>query len=390
LPDHRTTILFAIPALDKGGPDRVLFELLRGLDRSRFRPMLAVSAATGHYLEKLPEDVVVHHLPAERGALTRYPVLALARLVRRVKPDLVFATLRMAMTAGLARLFFPRGTRLILRIANQVSQNFAELQRRSPIKHRLSFRLQMLALAQADRIICQSSDMAQDLRHLGVKPPITVIGNPVEIAEVARQAVPAASLPGRPALLGVGRLTPQKGFDVLLDAMAVVRQEHPEAVLSIAGDGPDRTNLSERARQLGIESAVNFLGFIGNPYPLMAGADLFVLASRYEGFPNVCLEALAVGKPVVATDCPGGTRDVVVPGTTGWLAQPENAADLARVIAQALAESPRRDRARAARFLEQHFGAAHILAKYEAILALSAQDAPPPALRRIAEQAESS
>src|SRR5689334_22874814 len=113
-------VLFAIPSLDKGGPDRVFFELLRRIDRSRFAPVLVTSEPQGYYLSQLPADVEVHHLGREVDFATRYPVLPLARLVRQLRPDVVLATLRMAFTAGLARPLFPRATRLILRPANHL------------------------------------------------------------------------------------------------------------------------------------------------------------------------------------------------------------------------------------------------------------------------------
>lgn len=363
------SVLFAIPALDKGGPDRVFYEILRRIDRQRFSPSLVVSSNKGNYFERLPKDIEIHLLPPERNAFERYPVLRLAKLVRQLKPSIVMATLRMTMTAGLARPLFPCRTKLVLRVANQVSQNFAELQRQAPIKHRISYRLQVLALSKADHIVCQSSDMATDLRQLGLAPPISVIGNPVDVRETARLASPPEQLPGSPALISVGRLTQQKGFDLLIDGFAQVRRRYPGAVLTIVGDGPDRLELEARRDRLRLATAVRFVGFVPNPYPLMAAADLFVLASRYEGFPNVVLEALACGTPVVATDCPGGTRDVIVQGVTGWLARPREVGHLAEVISFAIENKGTITPTSVASFLDQRFGSAPITKRYECVLA---------------------
>src|SRR5262249_23790760 len=155
--------LFAIPALDKGGPDRVFFELLRAFDRARFAPILVTNEPSGHYLSRLPRDIELHHLGSETGVATRYPVLPLARLVRRLRLAVVLATLRMGMTAGLARPLFPRTTRLIVRPANHLSQNHSELIHGAPIKHRISYALNRLALTRADHLICQGEDLAGDL-----------------------------------------------------------------------------------------------------------------------------------------------------------------------------------------------------------------------------------
>lgn len=111
--------------------------------------------------------------------------------------------------------------------------------------------------------------------------------------------------------LGVGRLTEQKGFDLLLDAYAeVVRNDAPPDLV-IAGDGPELTALTEQARRLGIERRVHFTGFLSNPYPLIGHARLFVLSSRREGLPTVLIEALALGTPVLASDCETGPRELL-------------------------------------------------------------------------------
>jgi glycosyltransferase involved in cell wall biosynthesis len=367
----RMNVLFAIPTLDKGGPDRVFFELIRSLDRARFLVSLAVSSSGGHYLRQLPSDVAIHSLPQERSVWTRYPVWPLARLVRHLNPDVVLATLRMTMTAGLAKSLFPPHTRLVSRVANQLSSNATELIERAPLKHRVSRRLQLLSLARADWIICQSRDMADDLDALGNRVPKTVIGNPIDLADILAHASAPARLLGAPALFSAGRLARQKGFDVLLDAFARLRIDFPGAVLSIAGEGPERDSLTAQCDRLNIADAVQFLGFVNNPYPMMRTADLFVLASRYEGFPNVALEAVACGAPVVATDCPGGTRDVVVPGVTGWLARPGDSEHLAQMMAAALGNRRELNVDRARDYLAQQFGANRVALAYEKILAAS-------------------
>src|SRR5205085_10417384 len=122
--------------------------------------------------------------------------------------------------------------------------------------------------------------------------------------------------------------------DILLPAFARVVASAPAAHLTIVGTGPDDAALRQQAVTLGIADKVTFRGFVQNPYPLMRAADLYVLSSRYEGFPNVALEALACGTPVVAAACPG-VAELVVPGVNGWLAPPDDAAGLARALALA-------------------------------------------------------
>ncbi|MCE9577110.1 MAG: glycosyltransferase [Deltaproteobacteria bacterium] len=331
------TVLFAIPALDKSGPDRVFFELLRRLDRTRFAPSIVVSQPEGYYLARLPADVTVHRLAPETSVATRYPVVPLARLVRRLRPDVVIATLRMVLTAGLAQPLFPRATRLILRPANHVSSTRAELTRGAPLKHRVSFALSRLALGRADHLICQGDDLARDLAALRTGVPMTTIGNPVDVDEVVRLGAAPAALPGSPALLATGRLSRQKGFDLLIPAFAPVAAALPGAHLTILGTGPDEVALREQIDALGLGARVTLRGFVENPYPLMRAADLFVLPSRYEGFPNAALEALACGTPVLAAACPG-VPGLVFPGENGWLVPAEDVGALTRGLTVALAE----------------------------------------------------
>jgi glycosyltransferase involved in cell wall biosynthesis len=357
-------VLFAIPMLDKGGPDRVFFELLRRLDRTKYQPHVVTSQPEGHYLSRLPGDVERHCLGAETSLATRYPVLPLARLVRQLRPAVVLATLRMCFTAGLAAPMFPRRTRLVTRPANHISSNHAELIRAAPIKHRVSFTLNRFTLTRADHLICQGADIANDLTKLRLGVAMTTIGNPIDIAEVDRLAAEDTQLPGAPALLAVGRLSAQKGFDLLLPAFAQLRATAPGAHLTIVGTGPDAAALQQQAAALGLADHVTFRGFVSNPYPLMRAADLYVLSSRYEGFPNVALEALACGTPVVATSCPG-VGELILPGVNGWLAPVEDVDGLARALIAAT--TAKLDPAAIRDSVHSRFDAGLIARRYEAV-----------------------
>lgn len=358
-------VLFAIPQLDRGGPDRVFHELIRILDRRRAELALVSAVADGYYASELPSDVPHYTLGAETNTYRRYPVHAFARLVWRVRPDIVFSTLRMNQTALLAKPLLPRGTALIPRVANQLNANFDELIKTSPIKYSLAKWLVRRSLCMADEIICQSQSMREDVVALtGRRVSVKVIGNPIDVGLIqARARAMKVTLPGRPSFVSVGRLTKQKGFDLLLRAVALVARSIPDLHLTIIGDGPDEQSLRALAEELDLSDRVTFVGFLENPYPHMAAADWFVSSSRYEGFSNALLESLACGVPAVATACAGATREMVVDGLDGLVVAPNSAEALASGLLRA-AQGPGLDAAAISTRCSDRFGSSRIGDKY--------------------------
>lgn len=160
-------------------------------------------------------------------------------------------------------------------------------------------------------------------------PPVTVIPNPV-----LPPSLPATRAPGngRPYLLAAGRLTWQKGFDVLIHAVAMLERAGVDLDLVIAGGGwGEEHELQELAVQLGVSARVRFVGRVSNLTDWFADAFAFVLSSRYEGFPNVLLEALACGTATIATDCPGA-REILEGGRLGMLVPCEDPQAIAAAV----------------------------------------------------------
>lgn len=365
----RTRVLFAIPSLDRNGPDRVMFELLCALDRARFTPALLTTSHEGYYFERLPEDVATTVIRGGNGRSRRYPVVEAVRVVRALCPDIVFTTTRMNLTMGLVRRAFPRRTRFIARQANDFSMDFTRLVSTSIAKHRIARRLAVMALRNADAIVCQSDGMRRDLAAvLGRRARLTTIFNPIDVAAV-RDAVSSSALqlPGNPALVSTGRLTAQKGYDVLLDAIARVRASFPDIHVSVFGDGEERERLLLQRARLGLDRHVSFLGFRQDVLMSVARADLFILASRYEGFPNAALEALACGTPVVLTDCAGANADIVKAGFNGEIATAVAAAAVAVALERAIQRRNTYDRSSISLDTERRFGAQRIVRQYETL-----------------------
>lgn len=353
-------ILFLLPSLETGGAERVTATLLRHIDRTRFSPHLALLKAAGPLLSDLPEDIEPIDLKRSR---VRQAVGAIVRTVRSLRPEIVFSSMGHVNAALLlARPLLPSGTRLIARETIVVSRNSREglfgLLR--PFIYRTLY-------PRFETVICQSGDMRDDLVKAFSLPPenLRIIPNPVDIDRIIRLADEGPP-PPRPSdrtfLVFAGRLTRQKGVDLLLRALAVLPRKTRH--LAILGDGPEKPALQRLAKELGIADEVVFSGMKENPYPYIRSADLLVMPSRYEGFPNILLEAGACGTPVTAFRCPGGVNEIITEGLNGTLAEPENVVELAAAIDQAAAVGWEEKRIR--EFVQERFGAREITKRYEA------------------------
>lgn len=329
----RKRVLFLVPSLIGGGAQRVFSILLRHLDRSRFEPHIAMVQATGAYLEDIPADVVIHDLNISR---VRYAAPAIVRLIRTLKPQAVLATLgHVNLTLMAIKPLLPKSAKLLIREA-AVATAFLDLEVKHPAIWRWFYRH---LYRRADKIVCLSDSMVEDMvQNFGLpRAKLARIYNPVDtehVREFAEQQENPYSGSG-PHLVSVGRLCRQKGYDILLNAMPEVLKQMPDATLSIVGEGPLELELKEQARNLLLNHIVRFTGFQQNPWAYVKHADLFVLPSRYEGMPNVVLEAFALGTPVVATDCPGAVRELQQFNLQMILVPPENPEALARAIVSA-------------------------------------------------------
>jgi glycosyltransferase involved in cell wall biosynthesis len=172
---------------------------------------------------------------------------------------------------------------------------------------------------------------------------VYVIPNP--IAQIDRIDRPMFNgNPSGQTVAAMGRLDPQKGFDHLIQAFAHCVVRHSDWSLVIVGEGPERKRLEALSIQLGIGERVTLLGRLSDPFPVLRKADLFVLSSRYEGFPNALLEAMACQLPVVSTDCPSGPRDIIRNGVDGILVPPDDVAALAGAMDRLMSDPQERRR----------------------------------------------
>jgi glycosyltransferase involved in cell wall biosynthesis len=165
---------------------------------------------------------------------------------------------------------------------------------------------------------------------------VKVVFNPIIFPEMrikkeATFADPWFDTGQPPVILAIGRLTKQKGFDTLIRAFSEVRKQR-QVHLLILGEGEDRVPLTNLIKELNLDTEVRLPGFVSNPYPYLVNASLFVLSSRWEGLPTVLVEALYCEVPIIATDCPSGSREILKDGKYGRLVPVEDIDGLIREI----------------------------------------------------------
>ncbi|HEV2176383.1 MAG TPA: glycosyltransferase [Terriglobia bacterium] len=362
----RRTVLFVLPSLAGGGAERAILTLLRHLDRTRFEPHLALVEAAGPYLKEVPADVPVHDLKSSR---VRRAIPGIIRLAWSLRPQTAHSTLgELNLAMVLSRPFLPREMRLVLQEVICTSRQLAQVSRHSGKWQWLYRHL----YPRADKIICVSDDVLNDLAENFAIPRAKLVrvyyfvdvDRIWQLAALGENPYPDAS----PQVVAAGRLHKQKGFDLLLDALALVAKTLPSVRLTILGEGPLEAELKAQSEQLGLSSSVRFAGFQSNPYPYFKHADLFVLSSRYEGLPNVALEALALGKPVVASDCPGGVREVLEACPLGHLVPPGDAPALAGAITEVLQSRSESYRLEGVEAFLERFRVERIVREYEEVL----------------------
>ncbi|MEF8792411.1 glycosyltransferase [Thiohalorhabdus sp.] len=333
-----------------GGVEHMMLNLAAAMARLGVGVDLVRARAEGGHAKSLPEGVRTVDLGTRHSWSSMGP---LARYLRRERPTALLAAKDRANRAAIRAARLAGGdTRVAVRLGNNLSQ---ALQGRSRLRRWLRTLPMRRAYRRADAVIAVSRGVAEDTAAVTGLPreAIHVLPNPVVTPELAERAAaepdhPWLREPGDgPVILAVGRLNRQKDFPTLLRAFARLR-EHEAARLILLGEGPQRAELETLIKTLGLEEAVSLPGFAANPYPAMARADLFVLSCAWEGSPNALTEALALGTPAVATDCPSGPREILGDGRYGELVAMGDDAALAEAMARTLAHPPDRAHLQAA------------------------------------------
>jgi len=334
---HKEKITIFISFSGEGGVERMVSNLIKEFVRQGHPVDLLLIKARGEHLRHLPEQVNRIKLGSDHTALCLWP---LVRYLRKHKPEsMLVAKHRAIITALLACKIAGVNTRIVGRLGTNLSRALEG-------KNRLRkwfWHLQMRKLYPlAEKIVPVSEGVAEDVKAItGLDDEkLQVIRNPVitpEIYQLAEQPLdhPWFTEGQPPVILGAGRFTRQKDFITLIKAFAEVRKQR-DCHLVLLGNGALQGQYETLAQQLGIKADLSMPGFAHNPYPYMKRASLFVLSSAWEGSPNVLSEALALGTPAVATDCPSGPREVLKDGRIAPLVPVGNVKAMSAAMIQIL------------------------------------------------------
>lgn len=324
-------LAFFMHGFEMGGAQRRTLSLTAELARRGQLVDLVVVSETGLLRPEAGPGVRVVRLSRRAGPPSRsrnlalaLSIPALAAYLRRVQPRVFVPAANHALIAGVTGFALAglKRTALVARVSN-------------PLAGRLRRGLLRVLFSQVDGFAAVSGQIRDQLVQLcpDGEARVHVVRNPV--VDLARPSLPRPLRRRRsPEILGVGRMVRQKGFDLLIEAFARVAQARP-ARLTLIGDGPERARLEALVYELGLTERVTFAGARPDPAGAMADADLFVLASRYEGMPGALIEAMAEGCPVVAADCPSA-REVLAGGRFGPLAPIDDPPALAEAMLAAL------------------------------------------------------
>lgn len=335
-------IALFLPSLHGGGAERAMLTFSGELIRQGRKVDLVVGQLEGRLREIIPKGVRVFNLKSKRTALA---LPKLVRYLRERQPLALYSTIINGnVVASCAARIAGVSTPIIVRESNSTLSS-----PKSTPRHWVTFLLSRYAYRLSDGVIAVSRGVADQLRLHSplVASKIEVIPTPI----VSEEVLAASQEPvdhewflkhDKPILVSAGRLEKHKGFSTLLSAFARLRGR-VDARLVILGEGSKRRELEAQAAALGIAEHIALLGFKHNPFAYMSKADAFVLASEYEGLPNVLVQAMAFGVPIVSTDCPSGPSEILCDGRFGDLVPVGDEAAIATALVRALNKPRQRE-----------------------------------------------
>lgn len=316
-------ILFIMPFLGRTGAERVIFNLVNNIDSKRYRAHILLYSddiERNTLLSGLNPNIPVNFLNVKGRA--RYNLHKILFGIRNYCKKNAIDTL--LISDGTANAFISPFLFLLGRQVKKIAR-----ESNLPSLYEKSFLAKVFYKVfynNYDVIVVQSDEMLADMTmKMGVlNSKIIKINNPVDIALIKEMSDRLSEIKlsnSKINLLSIGRLTYQKGYDILLDAFSKIKNE--DLHLTIVGVGEEKDNLIAQAVRLGLKNNVTFIPSTDNPYALMRNADVFISCSRWEGYPNVVIESIACGTPVLANDYPGGINEIL-DGENGYICDLKN------------------------------------------------------------------
>jgi len=323
-------ITFVLSTLTGGGAERVTLNIINNLDREKYEIHLILLQNYGEYMDQIPEDISVEILDVKR---TLFSFVKLRKIIKRESPDIVYATL---FHTGIALYFSTMGMRMKPKIVLRNATSPKLVMQNGDIGLLYRFALQWV-YNKIDMVIAQTPEMKEELvKYFHTdSQQIEVFLNPLDIKGIERSLSDITNPfdQSRTNVVAAGRMSYEKGFDILLDAFAKVIREEEHFYLHIIGkDEGEYPRLLKQITELSLEGHVKIWGFQDNPYQFFYFSDLYVLPSRREGLPNTVLENLYIGKPVVATDCVPFMHSLIQDGENGYIVDVEDSDALAKAI----------------------------------------------------------
>jgi len=331
-----------LPSFAKGGVERMMVNLAKGFAATGQPIDFVVKDAGSPYIAALPETAKLIKLDSIHPDLG----IAAALYLEQAAPHAILTSKEENDEIALrAKARSGASTRVIVRVPVHITSRLKH-KRRGPLKVWKTYSNLKRITGSADSVVAVSEGVAMDVSTITGIPleRIHVIRNPVITPELRELAGDDPnhrwfSRKDKPVVLGIGRLGQQKNFELLIHAFSRVRANIDSRLL-ILGEGRRRTRMEKLVKKLGIAEHVELLGFVANPYAYLSRADLFVLSSKWEGSPNVLTEALAVGVPVVSTDCDSGPREILQNGKYGELVPVSDVRKLADAMINTLSKPP--------------------------------------------------
>ena len=352
-------ICFVIPSLGGGGAERVAFHLLNNLSLDKFDlSVIIVYKNKGDYLKGLRKEV--KRIFLEKSKI-RYSIPSLYRALKEENPDIVINfSFDLMMLMGVFIISFFKNTYFINRQINILSKEKFNFFKKILLK---------IAYKNFNKIITQSKDMTEDLlKNIDIsKEKIVEINNPADIDKIEKLSNENIKIEfdkESKNLLSVGRLAPQKGFDLIIQSIPLLNDKNIK--LYILGDGEEKENLLTLIEKLNLKERVFLLGRKLNPYAYMKNADLFILSSRYEGSPNVLIEAGSCGLYSICNNCPGGVNEIILKDINGNIVDFNNKDLVAKTIEKNLILN--KDKEKIKHSIKNRYSLDKIIKKYEDLL----------------------